>query len=280
MEAPLYTLNPLNTLNEFRAELNLPPSRNLISSAVFMTKSELAHLSAYPRDSLVRCNTPSHTNKSPPASRELEKQNCHLWITNLPPQCTVHALLEGIRNTGPVSACEVITPMSAWGKAAASLTFFTAEGANRFLAQIALRPFTVQDHIASVSRHRIHVDSTIVNGKSRVLRIVGHPSIVNPMYLTWYFSECCPLKIDTDFMEFLEGEGGNEVTWAFGSFRGQAQVVYSRVNHDWFGLAKAMYLADPCVVTDRGSGERTVTRSVAKSHEGGGTPHVVVKAVN
>ncbi|KAI1733627.1 hypothetical protein F4680DRAFT_472066 [Xylaria scruposa] len=236
-EFSLVTLRPLNILNEFRAKMGLPPSRNLVSSKVLMTKTELLG----ERDDMFR------RNNNYPIPKE---RNCRLWITDLPATCTVHILLEGIRGIGPVFACNIITPNAKpWETAAASLTFFTADAANLFLERTAVRPFTVASHVAKVARHRIHVESTNVNGRSRVLRIVGHPMIVRPQYLAQVFSEFWLIRFDTDFIRFHVDENGrcNEIIWAFGSFRGQAQAIYSKINRYFDGHARALYLADPCV---------------------------------
>ncbi|KAI0443617.1 hypothetical protein F4803DRAFT_549887 [Xylaria telfairii] len=245
LDVPLVTLGPLNILNEFRARQGLPPSRNLISSAIFMTKTELGNRLPYPRDYSLHQN--DNNNNS---ALIVDKQNCRLWITGLPAQCTVHTLLEGIRGIGPVFACHIITSCAKpWDTAAASLTFFTADAANRFLERAAVQPFTVAKHIAKVSRHRIHAESTHVNGRSRVLRIVGDPMIVRPQYLAQVFSENWLIRFDTDFIHFHTDSSGawNEIIWAFGSFRGQAQVIYAKINRYYVGLARAMYLADPCI---------------------------------
>ncbi|KAI0468587.1 hypothetical protein F4859DRAFT_489638 [Xylaria cf. heliscus] len=185
-------------------------------------------------------------------------QNCRLWITGLPATCTVHKLLKSIGSigpTGPVYACHIVTPrlssstLRPWETAAASLTFFTADAANRLLNRAAERPFVIEHHVAEVARHRIRTETTYVNGRSRVLRIVGDPTIVRPEYLARVFSECWFVRFDTDFVRFQAGRdrgAWNDVTWAFGSFKGQAQVVHSRINRQFVGQARAMYLADPC----------------------------------
>ncbi|KAI0456655.1 hypothetical protein F5B21DRAFT_522456 [Xylaria acuta] len=244
LDVPLATLGPLNILNDFRARQGLPPSRSLISSAVLMTKTELGNSLAYLRDDSLRRNN---------STLIPDERNCRLWITGLPAICTVHQLLEGIRGIGPVLACHIITPSSSgakpWETAAASLTFFTADAANRFLQQTAVRPFSVANHVAKVVRHRIQAESTHVNGRSRVLRIVGDPTIVRPQYLARVFSEYWLIRFDTDFVRFHTDRSGNlnQITWAFGSFRGQAQVIYTKINRHFAGHARAMYLADPCV---------------------------------
>ncbi|GAW18088.1 hypothetical protein ANO14919_075590 [Xylariales sp. No.14919] len=182
-----------------------------------------------------------------------DELNCRLWITGLPAACTVHQLLECIRGIGPVYACHINQPNSTgpkiWETAAASLTFFTADAANRFLEWNAVQPFTVAGHVTKIVRHRIRTESVPVNGRSRVLRIVGDAEIVQPNYLHRLFSGDWQIRFDTDYIQFTAGEGGgsNEIIWAFGSFRAQAHVICMKINRLFIGRVRAIYIADPCV---------------------------------
>ncbi|TGJ84830.1 hypothetical protein E0Z10_g3903 [Xylaria hypoxylon] len=239
----LTALEPLQDLNAFRARLGLPPSRHLISSVANLQQPQGENSRAYQGNVFLRRNIPAAI---------ADEQNCRLWITGLPPTCTVHQLLKCI-SIGPIYACHINEPNSTgpkiWETAAASLTFFTADAANRFLALDAVQRFTVEGHVTRMVRHRIRTESVYVNGRSRVLRIVGDPNIVQPEYLSRIFSEGWEIRFDTDYMRFTADEEGkfNEIIWAFGSFRAQAHVIYMNINKFFAGRAQAMYIADPCV---------------------------------
>ncbi|KAI3329303.1 hypothetical protein HD806DRAFT_530699 [Xylariaceae sp. AK1471] len=257
--ANLFTMEPLHVLNAHRAHLGLGPSRNLISSAAYYMTNFNPQPTPEPAENQPD-NSPAYQgdislarNMCAPIPDEL---NCRLWITGLPPTCTVHQLLEGIRNIGAVYACHINAPIPSgpkiWQTAAASLTFFTAEAANRLLAQSDTQPFTVENHRTTIMRHRIRTEPVEVNGRSRVLLIVGDPEIVQPEYLYRVFTECWQIRFDTDFVRFTpakeEEEGNpNKIVWAFGSFRAQAHVVFVKINRFFGGRARALYLADPCV---------------------------------
>ncbi|KAJ2989212.1 hypothetical protein NUW58_g3586 [Xylaria curta] len=91
-------------------------------------------------------------------------------------------------------------------------------------------------------------DHNDANGRSRVLRIVGDQQIVRPDYLFRVAAKEWLIQFDTDYFEFVEDRtrGWNEITWAFGSYRAQAQFVCKAINQCFNGRAQAVYLADPC----------------------------------
>ncbi|KAI1138686.1 hypothetical protein F5Y05DRAFT_418912 [Hypoxylon sp. FL0543] len=174
-----------------------------------------------------------------------EEMNCRLWITGLPPTCTVSDLLGAIRDIGPVYASYVIPPPANVQKngrtirtAAASLTFFTETAANRFLARHSVHRFTVGGFITTVGRHRIRTEPILVGRKSRVLVIRGNPKIVTPENLARLCAEVWNIRYDTDSLEYRPGEESSEIVWAFGSYRAQAQAVHWAIDKPWAGLSK------------------------------------------
>ncbi|KAI0113944.1 hypothetical protein GGR51DRAFT_578207 [Nemania sp. FL0031] len=249
------SMQPLTSLNEHRSRLGLPPSRNLISSPAYNMENRSRNSPAYQGNLALRRNVPAEIT---------DEENCRLRITGLPRDCTVHQLLGSIRDIGPVFASHIIHPssspplqldsatdLSIWETAAASLTFWSAPAANEFLRRHDARPFTVENHQTRVIRHRIRTESVDVNGQSRVLRIVGDPSVVNPDHLERVFSYDWQIVYDTDYVQFNRNFGGgysNEVIWAFGSFRAQAHTVHKNINRCFAGRAQAVYMADPCAM--------------------------------
>jgi hypothetical protein len=275
IEVPVLTAEPIITLNAFRENLGLGPSKNLISSPAYdaRLRQPSSHLRSPPpcvspaaAESRV-CQEPHRhgRERSSPAYQGdpnlpgnrcapiPDEQNCRLWITGLPAECTVHQLLGKIEGVGPVYACHVNAPILSGPKrcstAAASLTFFTADAATRFLNESKKKPFAVDGCETSIMRHRIKTESVPVSGRSRVLLIVGDPDIVRIETLAFLFSEIWHIRFDTDHVLFMpsEQEGGrNKVVWAFGSFRAQAQVIFTNVNRYFEGRAFALYQSDPC----------------------------------
>ncbi|KAI2638092.1 hypothetical protein GGS21DRAFT_549133 [Xylaria nigripes] len=282
-------LRPLRRLNEFRSQLELPPSQNLMSSHYTHygsvqtlnlegnpgTVSTVEHANpvedeeedkeedededeeeeeeevVVPGNSLAyQGNTQLSENVSAPIP---EMENCRLWITGLPPDCTVNQLLRYIRGVGPIYACHISQPKvsgpEVWKTATASLTFFTAEAANLFLQRSATNRFTVSRYVTRIARHKIRTRSITVAGQSRVLKIRGNPKFVTPEYMRDSFKRW-NIKYDTDYMSFTPGEKGrpNELIWAFGSFRAQALAVYTHLwtEHVQCGHLMVRYDRDPC----------------------------------
>ncbi|KAJ8123926.1 hypothetical protein ONZ43_g234 [Nemania bipapillata] len=248
LDAALVTLEPLSALNEFRARLGLPPSRNLISSPAYFQGTQEETSPANQGDA-----SPSrNVNAKIP-----DEENCRLWITGLPPKCTVKQLLVCITGFGPIFSCNVIQPElpenDVWSAAAASLTFFSAPAANLFFQRYTTKPFIVNECVTMVERHQVPAKSVDVDGQSRVLRIIGDASIVYPDNLKRIVKEewgvAYEMGSDSEITGFTPAIQGrwNEVVWAFGSFHGQAHTVFDNVNEIFAGRARAMYLADPCV---------------------------------
>ncbi|KAI1365710.1 hypothetical protein F5Y08DRAFT_352642 [Xylaria arbuscula] len=229
--APVLDVAPRDYLNAYREMLGLRKSTNLICSRQY------------------RGNLKIEANNCADIP---EEENCRLWITGLPPTCTHSQLLSSIRGIGPVYASHITEPQQdgprTWETSAASLTFFTADATNKFLAQhAAVEPFTVGGFKTKVIRHRIKTRGAAVNGRSRVLRIVGDSWLVEPERLHRVITVEWGVRYDTDFMQFTPGGAVSEVVWAFGSFRAQAHIIFGNINRFFSGRARAMYIADPCM---------------------------------
>ncbi|KAI2463440.1 hypothetical protein F4781DRAFT_437412 [Annulohypoxylon bovei var. microspora] len=183
------------------------------------------------------------------------EMNCRLWIAKLPPNCTITDLLKEVRDVGPIYATHIVPPLihdsptrsrASIPTSAASLTFFTASAANLFLLRHMIHPFTVGGYTTTISRHRVRTKPAPVDGQSRVLVITGDPEVVNPEKLTQLLIERWNIRFDTDSMEYTQGQQSNEIVWAFGSFRAQAQAVYIRLSQYSEKEVNIRYDSDPC----------------------------------
>ncbi|KAI1097242.1 hypothetical protein F4804DRAFT_328160 [Jackrogersella minutella] len=179
--------------------------------------------------------------------------NCRLWISGLPPTCTVKQLLSQIRGIGPVYAVHIVPPQidnttskTSISTSAASLTFFSEDAANKFLLRHDQQPITVGGYTIYIVRHRIRTKSFPADGQSRVLVISGNPEIVTPEHLTHLFSEEWNIRFDTEYVEFRQGHVTNEIVWAFGSFRAQAQAAYLFLSDLSREGISVHYAPDPC----------------------------------
>lgn len=182
-----------------------------------------------------------------------DRLNCRLWITGLPPNCTVTELLGAIRGVGAIDGTHINPPKKATEPgetdiptSAASLTFFSASSANQFLLWHSRNPFTVDGYTTSVVRHRVKTQSFPAGNQTRVLVIKGHPEVVNPEYLEYLFSRRWTIRYTTEFVEYRPGEETSEVVWAFGSFRAQAHEAYNGLNNHFADKVTVSYAPDPC----------------------------------
>ncbi|KAI1390882.1 uncharacterized protein F4822DRAFT_442122 [Hypoxylon trugodes] len=269
----------LETLNSFRRQLGLGPSKNLISSGKPVSTptpagdcsnsdgcqhqpAENNDLTRTPHGGSVAESSPDqlHTPDAYQGNRALSRNraadipddvNCRLWITGLPPHCTVQDLLQVIRGVGPIYATHIVPPSinetapeSSIHTSAASLTFFTVADTEKFLSKY--HPFVVQGYSTTVIRHRIKTRPLEINGQSRVLVIKGPPAIVNPDHLNRAFTQLWNVRFNTDFIEHRPGKESSEIVWGFGSFRAQAQAGYVLLNRHFSGRVVVQYGDDPC----------------------------------
>ncbi|KAI0381911.1 hypothetical protein F5Y04DRAFT_280558 [Hypomontagnella monticulosa] len=175
-----------------------------------------------------------------------DRLSCRLWITGLPPDCTVSKLLGSIRGMGPVYATHMNGPEFPKPTSAASLTFFAASSANQFLLWHSLHPFTIDGYTTKVVRHRVKTESFPVDGQSRVISIRGSREIVNPDFLKELFSKRWGIEYTTDFLEYRPGKEISEIVWAFGSWRAQANGAYIGLRNHFADYVTVKYLPDPC----------------------------------
>lgn len=291
IQAAFCSIHSREVLDYYRRQLGLGPSNNLISSGASgvpethptQTVNIYYHENQYTDESVlpphsIQQNKPNHDSQSGGTSASVdqnqpspapsylgnrslplnmsadipEDENCRLWITGLPPKCTISDVLGAIRGIGRVYSLHINPPVynDKTGKyfptSAASLTFFTANACNRFLLLQCQHPFSVKGWRTRVVRHRIRAKPFLVYHLSRVLIIKGSPEIVTPENLTRTFIERWGIRFDTDFIEYRPGEQSNEIIWGFGSFRGQSHTVHSNITDKLSGVVTVSYGQDPC----------------------------------
>ncbi|KAI1214776.1 uncharacterized protein F4807DRAFT_466248 [Annulohypoxylon truncatum] len=251
---------PYNDLDNSHA-IPEPTQHDVAQSSSADTENKISELDSSfraeegrncPSSRRYRGNRALSRNRSADISNEM---NCRLWISGLPPGCTISELLKEVRGVGPIYATHIVPPLIRVLEtetkvdiptSAASLTFFTASAAHLFLIRHTIHPFTVGSYTTAVSRHRIRTKPVPVDGQSRVLVITGDPDIVTPEKLTSLFTEKWNIRYETDFMEYTPGQGSNEIIWAFGSFRAQAEAVYIRLSKYPAKNITIRYESDPC----------------------------------
>ncbi|OTA93155.1 hypothetical protein M434DRAFT_11824 [Hypoxylon sp. CO27-5] len=123
-------------------------------------------------------------------SQDIEANaSCSLWVTGLPPDCTVKDLLSSIRSAGKIFGCNINPPSDTGRTSAAKIVFWDRAGTNKFLNQYVWGLFKVKDYKPKVIMNRILAASQPPSNRSRVVRVVGPDAIVNEEYLERYFKQ-------------------------------------------------------------------------------------------
>jgi hypothetical protein len=162
-----------------------------------------------------------------------ETDNCAVWITNLPPECTVNMLLSEIRNCGKVYAT-VINPPSANSNhttAAAKVVFFARPGVDRLIMQARTGMFAVGGYVPRVCPNRIRSAAKEAGPQCRVLHIEGPTEILSIEYLTEFFQGKFSFEIDSVTALYDHG-GYRRLEWRFGSYRCQAETARQAITRE------------------------------------------------
>lgn len=198
-----------------------------------------------------------------------EKENCALWLTNLPADVTHHELLTPIRNIGRIWCTVINAPdFVRHETAAAKVVFSNPKSASALLEQSNSRGFLIRNHHIRITRNRVKYPEKAMSGKeSRVLIITGKSSFVNEASLTEFFREKFIYEIDEVISLIVNAAGRSVVEYKFGSYRSQAQMGKMALEKDRpEGFEKVEFGEDPCEVGDTLSsyeiaGRRIVGRS-------------------
>ncbi|KAI1869497.1 hypothetical protein JX265_006587 [Neoarthrinium moseri] len=207
-------------------------------------------------DSITRNSRAYHGNLYLERNRDADipdEENCRLWLTGIPPETHYGGLLS-FRNAGPIYASHLTEPQlyTRWsdGKEvysrAASITFFRAEDANRFLLAHQDNNLRINGWMIDMRRHRIRTRSMHPCGRSRVLLIKGDPAVVHPRALDLIIRNVWRIYYDVDFLHYEEWNGCGKLVIAFGSFRAQAQQVAFHLQTAYAQQVVIEYLDDPC----------------------------------
>ncbi|KAK6086444.1 f-box domain-containing protein [Seiridium cupressi] len=191
--APPYHVLPYHAMYE---ELGCHPYTRIYTLTARHDQSQSDHSTAR----MVPENPHRHNyirDRSLPKNRDHEipdELNCRLFSRNLPPDLDTELLHSHIRDFGKIYAAHVYEPIQhqdpqrAHGNistSAASLTFFSAEAANRFLARHNRTSLIIKGPHARVVRHRIRTPPVPDEGvdASRVLTTRGDPETVESLFL-------------------------------------------------------------------------------------------------
>ncbi|OTA67070.1 hypothetical protein K449DRAFT_430245 [Hypoxylon sp. EC38] len=191
------------------------------------------------------------------ATATRDENNTSLFITNLPPNCTVTHLLASIRGCGKIYSAGIVRPTLSHATAAAKLIFFDKEGAKKFYELSGAKQWKVNDHLPIVVPNRVPTQSQPDTSNSRVIGIWGPKDVINRDYLegkvfsTFYYHL-------TKIIVHYEEDDFRIMEFHFGSFHKQAESAMERIRSFietpnltegeralWVKVT-AIYLSDPC----------------------------------
>ncbi|KAK4448056.1 hypothetical protein QBC34DRAFT_301633 [Podospora aff. communis PSN243] len=184
-----------------------------------------------------------------------EDENCSIFITGLPGDCTVHTVLRALHGTGVgrVYFCHINRPQDDSNRpgrttAAAKLVFFEAASASGFLQRHANEGFAVDGyHIQAVYNRNRVAEAPERKNVTRVLIISGPKEVVHEEVLEKLFRGHFEYQMDGPVITWGETETDRCLEWRFGSYRAQAQAacLFMRQN-GIFSRVKVIYGQDPC----------------------------------
>ncbi|KAI1124624.1 hypothetical protein F5Y10DRAFT_248929 [Nemania abortiva] len=123
-----------------------------------------------------------HRLQTVPA-RAPRRENTSLWIVKLPADCTLKDLCAGMAGCGKIFAVRIWPADVFYEYAAASVTFWDAQGANKLILKARLEQFVVKGLKPYVNRNRLAGKSLGQSHKSRVAMISGPQAIIDPKYI-------------------------------------------------------------------------------------------------
>ncbi|KAK8852310.1 hypothetical protein PGQ11_014789 [Apiospora arundinis] len=182
-----------------------------------------------------------------------ESESCAVWITWLPPDCTVSMLLNKIRRCDKVYATHINKPKGPLMNCAAKVVFWSRQGVDRLLELQSKGQFTVGRCKPSIRMNRIRSRASKPGPESRVLHITGPKKVVNQDCLSELFKDNFQWEDDTiTELGELKEEGLRYLEWCFSSYRCQAQNAFEvlqrqiKSGDDIWSSVQVFWGADPC----------------------------------
>ncbi|KAI0385013.1 hypothetical protein F5Y04DRAFT_277077 [Hypomontagnella monticulosa] len=149
--------------------------------------------------------------------------SCSVWITGLPPDCTIRQLLTHIRSAGKIFTSNISPADHENQTSAAKVVFWDRAGLDRFLNQYVWGTFVIRSYKPIVVMNRIRVAAQPPSERSRVIRIVGPFYIVNQQYLEQYFNKHFYYQLeDVAMIHSNPVIGRARIEFRFSSYRAQA----------------------------------------------------------
>lgn len=186
-----------------------------------------------------------------------DHENCSLFLTNLPPNCSYRDLLAAVarHQPGRIYSTYISPPdaesdqnLPSHRTSAAKMAFFRPEDATRLLQACSLGLVKVQGYRVHARRNRVKVSpaSRDKDHKTRCIVISGPKALVDEMQLRRLFDKFFSYDIE-EVILLQEGESLRWMEWRFGSYRAQAESAFKMLtDKDFRNFYSVRYAKDPC----------------------------------
>lgn len=176
------------------------------------------------------------------------RENCAVWIMNLPATCTHTDLLQALmpHRPGRIWATHINPPVQPRHQgAAAKVVFYHPSEAKRLLSLARDPGINVHEWpISAVYNKQRVAAQDCTKPTSRVLEIRGDKTLVNEDFLRSLFES--HFVFEDEAVEVLaEVENIRVIQWRFGSMRAQAGSAY-RLLKRMYPCIDVRYAIDPC----------------------------------
>lgn len=193
-----------------------------------------------------------------------EWENCSVWLTNLPPDCTYRDLLGAIaaHHPGKVFATYISPPsgtgpayLASRGHCAAKVVFYYPWAARNLIYVANNTGLWVRGYPARAVPNRIRAaPQAYGNDTTRCLMITGPADVVNQatLYQIWdgYFDFHTEEVLTVDEEVDYRGVTIRTIIWRFGSHRAQAIAAHKYIE-DHLPCVAVSWASDPCDVQIR-----------------------------
>lgn len=154
-----------------------------------------------------------------------EAENTSVFVTNLPPDCTVTDVLSRMHGIGKIWACNTCAPTEEYLTSAMKIVFWDRAGRERLIALSKTGTFYVGSYHPEVRLNRFRTASRPWSQVSRVVGISGPTGIVNLAYLEELFSSF-GFFWEADYFVVVSEVGDIRVAeYAFASYLAQAETA-------------------------------------------------------
>ncbi|KAJ4414810.1 hypothetical protein N0V82_007725 [Gnomoniopsis sp. IMI 355080] len=217
----------------------------------------------------------NHENPRNLSAKIPDDQNCAVWITNLPSECTTKDLLQTLMHHRPgrVWATVINAPEEPRHRhAAAKIVFYHPIEARRLL-NIARKPgiFLEGRRISVIYNKQRVAEQQYTEPTSRAIEIRGDKAIVNEKFLRSLFEN--HFKFEDEAVEVLaEFSDARVMEWRFGSMRAQASSAYKLLQR-MYPCVHIRYATDPCAQYLVMPGQKQFDQLLAPVPEDGSVPY-------